>query len=60
MLVLSRKIDESIIIADNIEITIVDIIGERVKIGIEAPKEVRILRSEISKKINKIKSKNEK
>jgi carbon storage regulator len=55
MLVLSRKIDESIIIADNIEIVIVDIVGERVKIGIEAPKDVKIFRSEINQKIKKIK-----
>lgn len=59
MLVLSRKIDESIIISDNIEIKIIDIIGERVKIGIEAPKNVTIFREEISQKIkkNKITSK---
>lgn len=53
MLVLSRKIDESIIISDNIEIKIIDIIGERVKIGIEAPKDVTIFREEISQKIKK-------
>jgi carbon storage regulator len=53
MLVLSRKIDESIIISDNIEIKIIDIIGERVKIGIEAPKNVTIFREEISQKIKK-------
>lgn len=53
MLVLSRKIDESIIICDDITLRIVDIIGDRVKIGIEAPKDVKILRSEIYQKINK-------
>jgi carbon storage regulator len=52
MLVLSRKMDESIIINDNIEVFIIDIVGERVKIGIEAPKEIKILRSEIKDKIN--------
>ena len=44
--------DESIIINDNIEVFIIDIVGERVKIGIEAPKEIKILRSEIKDKIN--------
>jgi carbon storage regulator len=53
MLVLSRKIDESIIVADNISITIIDIVGERVKIGIEAPKNITIFREEISQKIKK-------
>ena len=51
MLVLSRKIDESIIISDEIELIVVDIIGDRVKLGINAPKDVRILRSEIYKKV---------
>ena len=37
MLVVSRKTDESIIVADNIEITILEISGDRVKIGISAP-----------------------
>lgn len=55
MLVLSRKIDESVIIADNIELVVVDIVGDRVKIGINAPKSVKILRSEIHKKVKKIK-----
>lgn len=58
MLVLSRKIDESIIISDNIQITIIDIVGERVKIGIEAPKNVTIFREEISQKIKKNKMAN--
>jgi carbon storage regulator len=55
MLILSRKIDESIIISDNIELVIVDIIGDRVKIGINAPKDVRILRSEIYNKVKPVK-----
>jgi carbon storage regulator len=53
MLVLSRKIDESILISNNIELIIVDIIGDKVKIGINAPKDVRILRSEIYEKMSK-------
>lgn len=47
MLVLSRKKEESIIIGDDIEIKIVKIEGKTVKIGIIAPKNVRILRKEL-------------
>ncbi len=47
MLVLSRKLDESIIIGDDVVITIVDVKGEQVKIGITAPKAVSIHRMEV-------------
>jgi carbon storage regulator len=47
MLVLGRKKGESIIIDDNIEITITSIEGETVKLGIEAPKQITIHRKEI-------------
>ena len=47
MLVLSRKINEKILIGGNIEVTIVDIKGDIVKVGINAPKEVSILRGEL-------------
>ena len=47
MLVVTRKADESIIIADNIEITILEIAKDKVKIGINAPREVKIFRSEL-------------
>ena len=47
MLVLTRKRNESIIINDNIEITIVDVQGEQVRIGINAPKSVSVYRKEI-------------
>ena len=47
MLILSRKKDESIIIGDNIEISIVDIKGDHVKLGIKAPKDVKVYRQEV-------------
>lgn len=47
MLVLSRQRDESIIIGDNIVITIVDIRGDKVRLGIQAPTEVPVHRQEI-------------
>lgn len=47
MLVLSRQRDESIIIGDNIVITIVDIRGDKVRLGIDAPKEVPVHRQEV-------------
>lgn len=47
MLVLSRKKHESIIIADEIKITVVELRGDKVRIGIEAPKSIPIHRSEV-------------
>lgn len=47
MLALSRKKKEAIIINNNIEITILDIKGDQVKIGISAPKDISIYRKEI-------------
>jgi len=47
MLALSRRKDESIIINDNIEITIIEVKGEQVKLGITAPKSVPIYRKEV-------------
>jgi carbon storage regulator len=50
MLVLSRKIGEEIVIGDNIRITVVEIRGGKVRIGIVAPKEVIVDRGEIHEK----------
>lgn len=47
MLVLSRQRDESIMIGDNIEITVVDIRGEKVRLGINAPPDVAVHRKEV-------------
>ena len=47
MLVLSRKRDESIVIAGNITITVVDIRGDKVRLGITAPSEVPVHRREV-------------
>jgi len=47
MLVLTRKLNESLMIGDDIEIKIVDITSKNVKIGIEAPKNIQVFRKEI-------------
>ena len=47
MLVLSRQRDESIIIGDNVQITIVDIRGDKVRLGIEAPADITVHRKEV-------------
>jgi carbon storage regulator len=47
MLVLTRRVDESIAIGENIFITVLSVEGDRVKIGISAPREITILRQEV-------------
>ena len=47
MLIVSRKVSESIMIGDDIEVIITDIGSERVKIGIRAPKGIPVLRKEL-------------
>ncbi len=47
MLVLSRQRDESIMIGDNVEIIIVDVRGDKVRLGITAPKDIPVHRREI-------------
>ena len=46
MLVISRKKGETLVIGDGIEVSVVDIQGDRVRVGISAPREVRIMRRE--------------
>lgn len=53
MLVLSRQRDESIIIGDNIVITVVDIRGDKVRLGIAAPPEIPVHRQEVYEAIQR-------
>ena len=47
MLVLSRKTNQSIMIGDEIEITVLSVSGEKVRLGIKAPREVPVYRDEV-------------
>jgi len=53
MLVLSRQRDESIFIGDHIKITVVDIRGDKVRLGIEAPTEIPVHRQEVYEAIQR-------
>ena len=53
MLILSRKKNEKIVIRDDITITVVEIRGDKVRLGIEAPKEVPVHRQEVYDTIHK-------
>lgn len=53
MLALSRKTDEAIIINDDIEIKVIEVRGDQVKLGISAPKSVPIYRKEVYAQIQK-------
>jgi carbon storage regulator len=47
MLVLSRKLDEEVLIGDAISVKVVSILGDRIRLGITAPADVKIFRSEL-------------
>jgi len=51
MLILSRKTNQKILIGDDIEITIIEVRGDQVKIGIKAPQEIQVFRQELYKEI---------
>ena len=47
MLVLTRKSNQSIMIGDDVEITVLSIMGEKVRIGIQAPRDIPVFRTEV-------------
>jgi carbon storage regulator len=51
VLILTRKINQSIMIGDQIEIVVVEVRGDQVKLGIKAPKNISVHRSEVYKEI---------
>ena len=51
MLILTRRLGETIIIEDNIKITVVDINKQQIKLGIDAPKHITINREEVARKV---------
>jgi carbon storage regulator len=51
MLILMRRVGESVVIAENINIVVLEINGNQVKLGIDAPKDVPVHREEIHKRI---------
>lgn len=52
MLVLSRKTNQSIMIGDEIEITVLSVSGEKVRLGIKAPREVPVYRDEVYNEVS--------
>ena len=55
MLILTRKVGESLLIGDDVSITILNIRGNQIKVGIKAPKEVSVHREEIYQRIQQAK-----
>jgi carbon storage regulator len=47
MLILSRKVNEKVVIGDNITVSIIEIRGDQVRLGIDAPKKVKVFRQEV-------------
>ncbi len=59
MLILTRKLGESLLIGDDVEVTVLSVRGSQVKLGIKAPKEVSVHREEIYKQIKESKEQTE-
>ena len=55
MLILTRKVGESVLIGDDISITVLSVRGNHVKLGVQAPKEVSVHREEIYQRIQQTK-----
>lgn len=55
MLILTRRVGESVIVADNIMITVLGVKGNQVRIGVDAPKDVAVHREEIFERIQGVK-----
>lgn len=51
MLILTRKHNESIMVGDNVEIVVLEIKGDQIKLGVQAPKNVKVYRGEVYKDI---------
>ena len=57
MLILTRKVGESLLIGDDISLTILNVRGNQVKIGVKAPKEISVHREEIYQRIKQAEDK---
>ena len=57
MLILTRKVGESLLIGDDVSITILNVRGNKVKIGVKAPKEISVHREEIYQRIKQAEDK---
>jgi len=55
MLVLTRKVGQSIVIGDNVEIMVVEVRGDQVRLGIEAPRTIPVHRKEVQNEIDRAK-----
>lgn len=53
MLVLTRRLNESFYVGDNVNITVLEVKGSQVKIGIEAPREIQIVRDDVKSAVAK-------